>query len=75
MAVIASIAKEQNITSAQLALAWVLSQGDDIATIPGTRQEKYLVQNWASMSVNLSVSQRLKLANTLDAHEVTGERY
>lgn len=69
---IAAIATELDITSAQLALAWVHSQGKDIVTIPGTRQERYLHQNWESQTIRLNEFQRSHLANTF---EVTGERY
>ena len=45
------IATEKDVTPSQVALAWVLAKGDDIATIPGTRHSKYLNLNWASQEI------------------------
>ncbi len=50
------IANEKGITPSQLALAWVLAQGDDIVPIPGTKRRKYLEENIAAASVKLSKS-------------------
>jgi len=72
--VIAAIAKEKNVTTAQIALAWVLAQGDDIATIPGTRHITYLEQNWQAMTIPLT-STELERLGELAAKGVTGERY
>ena len=51
------IAKAKNITTSQLALAWVLLQGDDIVPIPGTKRVKYLEQNAAAADIVLSQPQ------------------
>ena len=48
------IAAEKDVTPAQLAIAWVLAQGDDIVPIPGTKRRAYLEQNAASVDVALS---------------------
>lgn len=48
------LAKIKKITSAQLALAWVFAQGDDIVPIPGTRHIKYLEQNISSLKISLT---------------------
>ncbi len=48
------IAEEKGITPAQLALAWVLAQGDDIVPIPGTKRRKYLEENAAAADVELT---------------------
>src|SRR5271165_6991346 len=48
------IAAEKGITPSQLALAWVLAQGDDMVPIPGTKRRKYLEENIAAASVKLS---------------------
>ena len=71
---IAAIAKEKNVTTAQIALAWVLAQGDDIATIPGTRHITYLEQNWQAMTIPLT-STELERLGELATKGVTGERY
>ena len=51
---ISEIAKKKGLTTAQLALAWVLAQGDDIFAIPGTKMVHYLAENLESMSITLS---------------------
>jgi aryl-alcohol dehydrogenase-like predicted oxidoreductase len=51
---VAEIAAEKGITPAQLALAWVLAQGDDLVPIPGTKRRKYLAENAAAVDVELS---------------------
>jgi aryl-alcohol dehydrogenase-like predicted oxidoreductase len=70
---VAEIAESKDITPAQLALAWVLAQGDDIVPIPGTKRRTYLEQNAAAVDVQLTAED---LA-TIDAElpEVSGERY
>src|SRR5687768_8001005 len=50
----AVLAMEKNIKPAQLALAWVLAQGDDIIPIPGTKQRKYLEENAAAVDITLT---------------------
>src|SRR3954452_24442422 len=49
-----ALAKEKRCTTAQLALAWVLAQGEDIVPIPGTKHRKYLDDNIGSLEVRLS---------------------
>ena len=51
---IREIAAEKDVTPAQLALAWVLAQGDDIVPIPGTKRREYLEQNAGAADVELS---------------------
>jgi len=51
---VAEIAQEKDITPAQLALAWVLAQGEDIVPIPGTKRREYLEQNAAAVDVKLT---------------------
>ena len=51
---IQSIADNKGITASQLALAWVLAQGDDIIPIPGTKKRKYLQENAAAVDINLT---------------------
>ena len=48
------LARDKGITPAQLALAWVLAQGDDLVPIPGTKRRTYLEQNAAAVDVGLT---------------------
>ena len=71
----AALAAEAGVTPGQLALAWVLAQGDDILPIPGTKHRKYIEENAAAVEINLSaeVVEALRAVFPLDA--ATGERY
>ena len=69
------IAGELDTTPAQLALAWVLAQGDDIVPIPGTRRRKYLEQNAAAADVVLSPEQLDRLAKAMPVGAAAGDRY
>ena len=51
---VAEIAQEKGITPAQLALAWVLAQGEDLVPIPGTKRREYLEQNAGAVDVELT---------------------
>jgi len=67
------IAEEKEITPAQLALAWVLAQGDDIVPIPGTKRRKYLEENAAAADIQLTDEDLSRINDELP--EVSGERY
>jgi aryl-alcohol dehydrogenase-like predicted oxidoreductase len=67
------IAAEKDVTPVQLALAWVLSQGDDIVPIPGTKRRRYLEENAAAADVELSEDDLARIDEELP--EVAGERY
>jgi len=67
------LAAEKSVTPAQLALAWVLSQGDDIVPIPGTRRIGYLEQNLAALKVQLTPDDRAALDHI--GADVAGTRY
>jgi aryl-alcohol dehydrogenase-like predicted oxidoreductase len=67
------IAEEKEITPAQLALAWVLAQGDDIVPIPGTKRRKYLEENAAAADVEMTDEDLSRIDAELP--EVRGERY
>jgi aryl-alcohol dehydrogenase-like predicted oxidoreductase len=67
------IAGEKGITPAQLAIAWVLAQGEDIVPIPGTKRRKYLEQNAAADDVELTEEELARLDAELP--ETAGERY
>ncbi|WP_336206278.1 aldo/keto reductase [Nonomuraea sp. LPB2021202275-12-8] len=69
------IAERAGITAAQLALAWVLAQGDDIVPIPGTKRLKYLEENVAAASITLTAEQLAALEKAVPADAVRGSRY
>ncbi|HUX11397.1 MAG TPA: aldo/keto reductase [Spirochaetia bacterium] len=70
-----SLAEKKGVTAAQLSLAWVLSRGDRIIPIPGTRHEKYLLDNIAATELNLSVEEIAALDALIPAGAVAGTRY
>jgi aryl-alcohol dehydrogenase-like predicted oxidoreductase len=70
---VAEIAEEKGITPAQLALAWVLAQGEDVVPIPGTKRRTYLEQNAAAVDVRLTDEDLRRIEAELPA--VAGDRY
>ena len=70
---VAEIAQEKGVTPAQLALAWVLAQGEDIVPIPGTKRRTYLEENASAVDVELSDEDLARIDAELPA--VAGERY
>ena len=70
---VAELAAGKGVAPAQLALAWVLAQGDDIVPIPGTKRRRYLEQNAGALDVSLSREDLAQLADAIDAP--AGERY
>ena len=71
----ADIAQQKNATPAQLALAWVLAQGDDIIPIPGTKKRKYLQENAGAVDVKLSAADLQEIGALLLKYPDTGGRY
>lgn len=69
------MAEEKGVTPAQLALAWVLSRGDDVVPIPGTKRVKYLEQNAAAVGVELSPADLASLDEVFPAGAAEGTRY
>jgi len=69
------MAEEKGCTTAQLALAWVLAQGEDIVPIPGTKHVKYLDQNIGALDVKLSDEDLKRLDAILPPGAAAGERY
>jgi aryl-alcohol dehydrogenase-like predicted oxidoreductase len=69
------IADEAGCTPAQLALAWLLHQGDDVAPIPGTKRIRYLEENAAAAEVRLSAAQLATLSQTFAPGVTAGARY
>ncbi|CAM0139483.1 hypothetical protein VKS41_004707 [Umbelopsis sp. WA50703] len=72
---IKEIAHKKEVTPSQLSLSWVLSQGDDIFVIPGTRKEKYLIENMSAGAVQLSKEEQAEVRKIAESFEVSGERY
>jgi aryl-alcohol dehydrogenase-like predicted oxidoreductase len=69
------IARRKKITPSQLALAWVLAQGDDIVPIPGTKQRKYLEENVRSLEVELTPADLEEIDEMAPLGVAAGERY
>ncbi len=69
------IAKAKGVTAAQLALAWVLNQGDFIVPIPGARKLDHLEQNAAAAEIDLSADELAMLGEAVSPSRVAGKRY
>jgi aryl-alcohol dehydrogenase-like predicted oxidoreductase len=69
------IAKEKECTASQLALAWLLAQGEDIIPIPGTKRRYYLEENVAALDVKLSREDLQRLEEVAPKGVVAGPRY
>jgi aryl-alcohol dehydrogenase-like predicted oxidoreductase len=67
------LAEEKGITPGQLALAWVLSRGEQIVPIPGTKRRSYLEENLAAADVQLSAEESERIADAVPV--AAGERY
>jgi aryl-alcohol dehydrogenase-like predicted oxidoreductase len=72
---IAEIARGKNATPAQLALAWVLAQGDDVVPIPGTTSVSHLEQNVAAMEIELTDEDLLRIEQAFPRGTTAGMRY
>jgi aryl-alcohol dehydrogenase-like predicted oxidoreductase len=71
----AAIATAKGCTPAQLAIAWVLAQGEHIIPIPGTKRRKYLVDNAGAVDVTLSTDDLGVIQALLAKYPDTGDRY
>ncbi len=69
------LAGKKGSTPAQLALAWVLAQGNDLIPIPGTKRVRYLEENIGALNVKLTESDLKEISARLAQIEVFGERY
>ncbi len=69
------LAAQAGITAGQLALAWVLAQGDDIVPIPGTKRRKYLEENATAVDLSLAPDLMGKLQDIFPPDAAAGERY
>jgi len=74
-AALKELAAEKGITPAQLALAWVLAQGEDMVPIPGTKRVRYLEDNMGALRVKLTDSDLKKISAKLVEFQIVGERY
>ncbi|MEA3011343.1 MAG: hypothetical protein QOJ91_3035 [Sphingomonadales bacterium] len=72
---IEAMAAEKGCTAAQLAIAWVLAQGEDIVPIPGTKRRKYLEQNIGALDVRLSAEELERIDRILPPGAASGPRY
>jgi|SRR5271169_175638 len=70
-----SLAKEKKCTPGQLALAWLLAQGEDIIPIPGTKRRKYLEENVAALVVKLSADDLRRIEEVAPQGSAAGLRY
>ena len=69
------LARQKNCTPSQLALAWVLAQGDDLAPIPGTKRRKYLEENVKAVDLRLTETELQLLDSIAPQGTVAGDRY
>jgi len=70
-----AIAREKGCAASQLALAWVLAQGDDIVPIPGTKRRTYLEENVGALDVRLDAKDLARIDEILPAGAAAGLRY
>jgi aryl-alcohol dehydrogenase-like predicted oxidoreductase len=72
---ITEIAQDKKVTAAQLALAWVLAQGEKIVTIPGTKRRTYLEQNLGALDVALTEEDFARINDAFPMDAAAGTRY
>ena len=72
---IQELAEEKGVTTGQLALAWVLSRGDDVVPIPGTKRRSYLEENAAASEVTLGAEDVARLEDAFPVGAAAGDRY
>jgi aryl-alcohol dehydrogenase-like predicted oxidoreductase len=75
VAKVEAIAAEKRCTPAQVTLAWLLAQGDDVAAIPGTRYIKRMQENLGALEVKLSSDDVAAITRAVPAGSASGERY
>ena len=74
-ALVRQFAEEKSATPGQVALGWLLHQGNDIVPIPGTKRRKYLEENLAAAALELSPADLEKVGGFVSSHKVSGPRY
>ncbi len=70
-----AVAREKGATTAQIALAWLMSKGEDIVPIPGTKRRAYLEENLAAASIRLTPAEVARLDLAVPRGATAGERY
>lgn len=70
-----ALAERKGVTAGQLALAWVQAQGEDVVPIPGTKRRKYLEENVAAASLELTAEDLAAIEAAAPADAIAGERY
>jgi aryl-alcohol dehydrogenase-like predicted oxidoreductase len=70
-----NLAEEKGATPAQLAIAWLLAQGDDIVPIPGTKRRRYLEENLGALELRLRPDDLAAIEEAAPAEQVAGARY
>ncbi|MBC8740606.1 aldo/keto reductase [Paraburkholderia sp. UCT31] len=70
-----ALAKDKSVTPGQIALAWLLHQGNDLVPIPGTKRRKYLEENLGAASVTLTAAELESIRAFLSQHKTAGARY
>ncbi|CAB4382317.1 unnamed protein product [Rhizophagus irregularis] len=66
---------KKGVTAGQLCLAWVIAQGNEFVTIPGTRKMKYLEENFEAGKIHLSPEEVSEIRKIIDSIEIVGDRY
>ncbi len=69
------LAEQKHCTPAQLALAWVLAQGDDMVPIPGTKRRKYLEENVGALNVAVTSDDQRRIEEIFSSDSIAGPRY
>jgi aryl-alcohol dehydrogenase-like predicted oxidoreductase len=75
VAQVKTLAQDKGVSPAQLALAWVLAQGQDVVPIPGTKQQRYLDENLAALEVTLNTQELAQLEAIFPPQAAAGARY
>jgi len=75
VAKVEEIAREKGCTPSQLALAWVLAQGEEIVPIPGTKRRKYLEENVGALNVKLTADDLRRINEVFPQGVAAGQRY
>jgi aryl-alcohol dehydrogenase-like predicted oxidoreductase len=70
-----TLASEKSVTPGQIALAWLLQQGEDLVPIPGTKRRKYLEENVGAAAVRLTPVDLHRIRAFLADHQTAGTRY
>ncbi|WBQ03106.1 aldo/keto reductase [Kribbella sp. CA-293567] len=75
VAKVRTLAAEKGVLPSQLALAWLLAQGNDVVPIPGTKRRKYLAENLGAVDVSLTAEELAALDAAFPPDAVSGDRY